>query len=104
MEEELKSAWEIALEKAAGLNTDVSAPKLSPEQREKISNIEKEHQIKIAEKEIMLQAKLKKLASEYSPAELQQQAMVLSQNFVQEKNSLEEEKGQKIELIKRGEA
>lgn len=102
MEEKLKSAWELALEKTAGLKSDASEEKLSPEQRKKIAEIGKEYQARIAEKEIMFQTKLKKLPMECNPAELQQQAMLLSQSFAQEKNSLQEEKAQKIEAIKRG--
>lgn len=101
MEEKLKSAWEIALEKTAKLKADPSEPKLAPEQRKKINEIEKEYQAKIAEKEIMFQTRLKKLARESSPAEFQEQAMVLNQSFAQEKNSLQEEKAQKIEAIKK---
>jgi hypothetical protein len=103
VEEHLKSAWEIALEKTAKLKGDAGEEKLSPDQRKKINEIEKEHQAKTAEKEIMFQTNLKKLAREYQPAEFQQHAMVLNQSFAQEKESLQKEKEKKIEAIKREE-
>jgi len=101
MGDELKSAWEIALEKTGKYKAEAKEERLTPEQRERIREIENEYQAKIAEKEIMLQSKIKKLERDYGPLEAQRQAETLRQELEREKAALMEEKSKKIEAVKR---
>jgi uncharacterized membrane protein YkoI len=101
MAEELKSAWEIALEKTGKFKPSADESKLSQEQKDMIAEIEREYQAKLAEKEIMLQSKIKKLERGSSPIEFHQQAEALRQEAEREKVALQEEKAKKIEAIKK---
>lgn len=59
MTEKLKSAYELAMEKAKKMGGD-EIPSLSPEQKEEIANIRKTFEAKVAEVEILIQDKEKK--------------------------------------------
>ena len=61
MSDELKSAWELALEK---LDAEGSAPalKLSQRQKEEIADLRARHKAKIAEAEIAIQSSIRKAA------------------------------------------
>ena len=55
----LKSAWELAMEKAAKMGGD-DIPSLSPEEKGEIAEIRKVYEAKFAEVEILVQDKEKK--------------------------------------------
>ncbi len=59
MTEKLKSAYELAMEKAKKMGGD-DLPSLSPEQKEEIADIRKTFEAKVAEVEILVQDKEKK--------------------------------------------
>jgi len=58
MSEELKSAWEIALEKMEG-REDMAVEKLTDEQKAAIGDIRKKYQARVAESEINTQSRIK---------------------------------------------
>lgn len=59
MTEKLKSAYELAMEKAKKMGGD-EIPSLSPAQKEEIADIRKTFEAKVAEVEILVQDKEKK--------------------------------------------
>ena len=56
---ELKSAWELAMEKAKKMGED-DLPSLSPDQKKEIARVRKVYEAKFAEVEILVQDKEKK--------------------------------------------
>ncbi len=59
MTEKLKSAYELAMEKAKKMGGD-EIPSLGPEQKEEIAEIRKTFEAKVAEVEILVQDKEKR--------------------------------------------
>jgi hypothetical protein len=59
MAEELKSAWELAMEKAKKMGED-DLPSLSPDQKKEIAQVRKVYEAKFAEVEILVQEKEKR--------------------------------------------
>ncbi len=59
MGSELKSAWELAMERAKKMGED-DIPSLSPDQRKEIAEVRKVYEAKFAEVEILVQDKEKK--------------------------------------------
>lgn len=98
----MKSALDIAMEKTAKAAEDRS--KLTDEQRNRIAEVEKEYQAKIAEQEIMVESKLKAAARQATGQEFNELVTALRDQLAQEKNRLEEEKTAKIQAIRAGEA
>lgn len=94
----LKSAWELSLEKADKMNPQ-SGKKLSDQQKKQIGEIRKEAQAQIADKEITLQQKLKKLADRVQPERVAMEAEVLKNKFIEEKQILEREMESRIEAV-----
>ena len=57
----LKSAWELSLERSEKLVPELkNKKKITKQQKKKISDIRMEYKAKIADKDVMLQDKLKK--------------------------------------------
>jgi hypothetical protein len=56
---ELKSAWELAMEKAKKMGED-DLPSLSPDEKKEIAEVRKVYEAKFAEVEILVQDKEKK--------------------------------------------
>jgi hypothetical protein len=102
MTDEMKSAFEIAMEKLKKMegqtDEDIS---LTEEQKNMIADIKKECNAKIAEKEIMMQSKIKELAYQGEPIEVREQTELLQKEFAEEKIRLEQEKDKKIEEIRK---
>lgn len=94
----LKSAWEISLEKSNKMNPD-SQRKLTDKQKKAISEIRKEQQAAIADKEITLQHKLGKLADRLPPERIAQEAEALQKQFIEEKQALEKEAENRVEAV-----
>ncbi len=94
----LKSAWELSLEKSDKMDPAIKKrKKLTQKQKEQISEIRKDYQAKIADKDITLQHKLKNLADRTPPDQLGQVAEQLKKEFAGEKEALEKEMEGKIE-------
>jgi hypothetical protein len=73
---------------------------LSDAQREQLTELEREYSAKIAEKDVMLQAEMRRLFTRHPPAEAHARAEELRQKFVEEKHKLTEEKEAKAARIR----
>jgi hypothetical protein len=97
----LKSAWELSLEKSEKLVPELKNKKsLSKQQKEKISDVRKEYKAKIADKDVMLQDKLRKLHDRIPPDEIQHTMRELQKEFAEEKKALEGKMEREIESIR----
>ncbi|MDA2924187.1 hypothetical protein MYX65_05945 [Acidobacteria bacterium AH-259-L09] len=99
MSDELKSAWEIALEKLQG-QEDMEVEKLSEEQKQAIAEIRRKYQARIAEVEINTQSRIKKAVQSGAYDELEK----LRQRMVDEKRRLNAQMERKIENIREPES
>jgi predicted outer membrane protein len=97
---EMKSAVELAMEKLGKLKTDTSSESLTDEQRQRIGDLRKQYDAKIAEKEIMMQAEIRKLMQRYPPQEVAVAAQGLRQQFQETKRTLQQELEDKIAAIR----
>ena len=94
----LKSAWELSLERSEKLVPELkNKKKITKRQKEKIKGIRREYMAKIADKDVMLQDKLKKLHDRIPPEEINIVMDELKNKFLEERKALEEEMEQKIE-------
>ena len=94
----LKSALELSLERSEKMVPELkNKKKISKKQKEKIGEIRKEYRAKIADKDVMLQDKLKKVHDRTPPQEIQIVIEELKNNFMEEKKAFEEEMEKKIE-------
>ena len=97
----LKSAWELSLERSDKLVPELkNAKKITKEQKEKISEIRKEYKAKIADKDVMLQDKIRKLHDRTPPDEIEFVMEDLKNKFIEEKKTLEEEMEKEIETVR----
>jgi hypothetical protein len=71
MAEGMKSALELALERTEHVRKAIQDEglSLSETQRDQLAELEREYGAKIAEKDVMLQTEMRKLFSQYPPAE-----------------------------------
>lgn len=89
---ELKSAYELAMEKLRRAEGAEAEPRaLTTEQKERIAAIRKELKAKLAEREIMLEAKLAKLHERTRPEDLEEERLELEKEHAAERRRLEEE-------------
>ena len=97
MSDELKSAWEVALEKMEG-REDMAVEKLTQEQKAAIGEIRKKYQARVAESEIGTQSRIK--------ASLQSEAYVevekLQLRLTEDKQRLNREMEKEVEKIRKG--
>ena len=94
----LKSAWELSLERSEKLVPELkNKKKITKKQKAKISDIRKEYKAKIADKDVMLQDKLRKLHDRIPPDEIQHVMEELQREFAEEKKVFEEEMEKEIE-------
>jgi Spy/CpxP family protein refolding chaperone len=99
---DLKSAWEISMEKSDKLIPGVKKQKkLTAKQKEQIAEIRKEFKAKIADKDVTLQHKLNRLAERTPPEQLVVESEKLKQEFVEEKDQLEKEMEVQVEAIRK---
>ena len=97
----LKSAWELSLEKSEKLVPELKdKKKLSTKQKGAINEIRKEYKAKIADKDVTVQGKLKKLSDRVPPEEMESVTGELMREFAEHKKALEEEMESKIEAIR----
>lgn len=91
----LKSAWEISQEKAAAIDgRKEDEIVLTDGQKIKISEVRKEYEAKIAEREVMLRQRLRAASPE--------EGRLLQEEFQREKKVLTGEMENKIEKIRKG--
>jgi LTXXQ motif family protein len=102
MAEGMKSALELALERTDHVRQAIREEglTLTDAQRQQLAELEREYSAKIAEKDVMLQAELRKLFMNYPPAEVGALIEQLRQQFVDEKRKLTEEKEGKAARIR----
>ncbi len=96
----LKSAWEISLEKSDKLNPELkNRKKLTKAQKAEIAEIRKETKAAIADKDISLDYKIKKLVDRVPPERIENEKETLKQEFNDIKEKLEKEMEEKIEAV-----
>jgi len=98
MSDELKSAWEVALEKMEG-REDLAVEKLTTEQKQAIREIRQDYQARLAEAEISTQTQVKKVVESGKFDEVEK----IQQHLVDDKQRLNREMDQKIEKIRKPE-
>ena len=97
----LKSSWELSLERSEKLVPELkNKKKITKQQKEKINDIRREYQAKIADKDVMMQDKLRKLHDRIPPDEIQYATVELQKEFADEKKSFEEKMEEEIESIR----
>jgi Spy/CpxP family protein refolding chaperone len=102
MAEGMKSALELALERTDHVRTAIREEglTLTDTQREQLAELEREYSAKIAEKDVMLQAEMRKLWMHYPPAEAGPAIEQLREKFIAEKRKLMEEKEEKAARLR----
>lgn len=95
----MKSALELAMEKINARQT-AEPTALSDSQRHEISELRKQYDAKIAEKEIMMQADLRQLVQRRPPQEAAAAAHELREKLQQTKKALQEELEAKIAAVR----
>ena len=97
----LKSAWELSLARSEKLVPELKNKKeITEEQKKKISDIRMEYKAKIADKDVMLQDKLRKLHDQIPPEEMQHARVELQKEFAEEKKAYEDKMEKEIESIR----
>ena len=97
---EMKSAVELAMEKLKAKGTQEAGSAMTDAQRQEISDLRKQYEAKIAEKEIMLQAEIRQLAQRRPPQEVVATARELQAQFQQTRHALQEELEAKIATVR----
>jgi hypothetical protein len=102
MAEGMKSALELALERTDHVRKTIQDEglTLSEAQRDQLAELEREYGAKIAEKDVMQQTEMRKIYTQYPPAEAHALAGELAQRFVDDKRKLMEEKEAKAARIR----
>jgi Spy/CpxP family protein refolding chaperone len=97
---EMKSAVELAMEKLGKLQAQEPTTPLTNEQRQEISDLRKQYEAKIAEKEIMVQSEVRRLMQNRPPHEAAAAAQKLQQQLQETKVALRRELEDKIAAIR----
>ena len=97
---EMKSAVELAMERLGKLKTDTDSVSLTDEQKQHISDVRKQYDAKIAEKEIMLQSEIRKVIQRRPPPEAAATVQSLREQFHATKKALQQELEEKITAIR----
>jgi hypothetical protein len=97
----IKSALELAMEKINAQQSQVDTTvSLTDAQRQEISDLRKQYDAKIAEKDIMLQADMRQLMQRHPPQEALAAVQELREKFQHTKKALQEELEAKIALVR----
>ena len=97
----LKSSWELSLERSEDLVPELkSQKKLTKKQKEEIAEIRKDYTAQIADRDVTMQDKVRKLSDRVPPEEIAESKRLLETQFREEKQSLEEEMEKEIESIR----
>ena len=95
--EVMKSAYELAMERLAKSDPDAGKP-LSAEQKDRLAEIDRVYQGKLAEREIFLKKQLNDAYADQKGEEVQK----IKQQIVSERARLEEEREEEKERVRRG--
>jgi len=98
MSDELKSAWEIALERMEG-REDMAVEKLTQEQKAAIGEIRKKYQARVAESEIGTQSRIKAALQSGAFDEVEK----LQLHLTEDKQRLNREMEKEVEKIRQSE-
>lgn len=93
----MKSAYELAMERLAKSDPDSSRP-LTMEQKERLAEIDRVYQGKLAEREIFLKKQLNDALADGKADEVQK----IQQQIVSERVRIEEDREEEKERIRRG--
>ncbi len=97
----LKSSWELSLERSDNLVPELkSKKKLTKKQKDQIAEIRKDYTAQIADHDVTMQDKVRKLSDRVPPEEIAGAKMKLEAQFRDDKQSLEEEMEKEIESIR----
>lgn len=97
----LKSSWELSLERSDDLVPELkSKKKLTKKQKDQIAEIRKDFVAQIADHDVTMQDKVRKLSDRVPPEEVADAKMKLEAQFRDDKQSLEEEMEKEIESIR----
>lgn len=97
----LKSAWELSLEKSDRMVPEIKKQKkLTPEQKERIAEIRKDFKARIADLDVTLGEKLKRLPERTPPEQIAGKMEELKTHFLEEKKALEEEMEKQIQAVR----
>lgn len=97
---EMKSAIELAMEKLGKLQSEEPSVPLTDEQRREMSDLRKQYDAKIAEKEIMMQAEIRQLMQRHAPQEVAAAAHGFQEQFQETKKALQQELEEKIAAVR----
>jgi hypothetical protein len=96
----MKSALELAMEKLKARTSEESTVALTDAQRQEISDLRKQYDAKIAEKEIMMQSEIRQLIQRRPPQEAMAAAQELREKLQHTKKALQEELEAKITAVR----
>ena len=97
----LKSSWELSLERSEDLVPELkSKKKLTKKKKDQIAEIRIDFTAKIADRDVTMQDKVRKLSERVPPEEVAGAKMKLEAQFRDDKQSLEEEMEKEIESIR----
>ena len=97
----LKSSWELSLERSDDLVPELkSKKKLTKKQKDQIAEIRKDFAAQIADRDVTMQDKVRKLSDRVPPEEVADAKIKLEAQFRDDKQSLEEEMEKEIESIR----
>jgi hypothetical protein len=97
----LKSSWELSLERSDDLVPELkSKKKLTKKQKDQIAEVRKDFVAQIADRDVTMQDKVRKLSDRVPPEEFAEAKMKLEAQFRDDKQSLEEEMEKEIESIR----
>jgi Spy/CpxP family protein refolding chaperone len=96
----MKSAVELAMEKLGQRRAQEPSTPLTDQQRQEIGELRKQYDAKIAEKEIMVQAELRRLVQQHAPHEAAAAAQEVQKQLQQTKAELRQELEAKIAAVR----
>lgn len=97
----LKSSWELSLERSEDLVPELkSKKKLTKKKKDQIAEIRIDFTAQIADRDVTMQDKVRKLSERVPPEEVADAKMKLEAQFRDDKQSLEEEMEKEIESIR----
>ena len=97
----LKSSWELSLERSDDLVPELkSKKKLTKKQKDQIAEVRKDFAAQVADRDVTMQDKVRKLSDRVPPEEVADAKMKLEVQFRDDKQSLEEEMEKEIESIR----
>ena len=97
----LKSSWELSLERSEDLVPELkSKKKLTKKKKDQIAEIRIDFTAQIADRDVTMQDKVRKLSDRVPPEEVADAKMKLEAQFRDDKQSLEEKMEKEVESIR----